>query len=386
MNEIGKLFNRCIIKPLNNTPDGGWPSACNMHFKWGSIYQDQEFGSTRQPWLWMEMDCTPLRKGWLEYLDDEYRRGGKPYMGFIGKSHTTTKKADGSVSHDLEEDPHMEGVALYPFDHKNRSVLSQAPSRKIPFDIYCRYETTRRGQTWFCYGTDLILHKWQTTDYRIDRGELKCSDNSTKDAEISSAGQVDLTNKALHHGDKGESLASLIIQYGDANGLMQAVKGGGQPQLREPEPIQTKENSVMTEWFPGVFVSSEVDLDETFGRLAAAFGYVKLPPAPEVPDPALGENTKQPSDTPAASGASEEAKDASEGIHTQPAPVSGGAQNFPSEVMIQSTLEQSSKAMRLGQLMEALKIPKSDKEPFVSYLTAKGFTADAPAFWVRKAA
>ena len=33
------------------------------------------------PFLWLESDCVPMRRGWLDELGEEYRRCGKPFMG-----------------------------------------------------------------------------------------------------------------------------------------------------------------------------------------------------------------------------------------------------------------------------------------------------------------
>lgn len=65
----------------------------------------------RRPWLLIETDSVPVRAGWADALQEEYRRAGKPFMG---PTHNVLR-------------PHMNGQAIYPPD-----VAEFAPSAFAP--------------------------------------------------------------------------------------------------------------------------------------------------------------------------------------------------------------------------------------------------------------
>lgn len=84
----------------------------------------------------MEPDCTPLRKTWLQDLESEYLQNGRPAMGKIKEGFTTDGKLIGLF---------MNGSAIYPSDIFHRvpkakmaSVLPHTES--IPWDIFSRQE------------------------------------------------------------------------------------------------------------------------------------------------------------------------------------------------------------------------------------------------------
>jgi len=74
-------------------PTSGWPQAPNWAFQRTAISM-QFMG---EAWFWMEPDCIPLRSGWLNRWDEEYRKCKKPMMGYI-----------------IEEMGHCNGTAVYP--------------------------------------------------------------------------------------------------------------------------------------------------------------------------------------------------------------------------------------------------------------------------------
>lgn len=59
----------------------GWPSGPNSMFLTAARYARKIL----QPFLFMEPDCVPIRTRWLEKLDEEYKRCGKPFMGALVK-------------------------------------------------------------------------------------------------------------------------------------------------------------------------------------------------------------------------------------------------------------------------------------------------------------
>jgi hypothetical protein len=75
-----KAFTAVHIEFLEaNTGKLGWPAGNNLVFanscKW---IAGQEWGN---PWLWLETDMVPCRVDWVEALETEYNKAGKPFMG-----------------------------------------------------------------------------------------------------------------------------------------------------------------------------------------------------------------------------------------------------------------------------------------------------------------
>ncbi len=70
------------------------PNSMFRTFAW--YFYLQKLG----PWLFCEPDCVPLKKGWLDTLEAEYIKGGKPFMG----AHVLIEKVP----------EHMSGNAIYP--------------------------------------------------------------------------------------------------------------------------------------------------------------------------------------------------------------------------------------------------------------------------------
>jgi len=73
-----------------------WPAAPN--WAWQNIARWMAF-KHNEPWLWLESDAVPLRKGWLTDIEAEHIRGKKPFSGHI---------VDGLG--------HPNGVCVYPPD------------------------------------------------------------------------------------------------------------------------------------------------------------------------------------------------------------------------------------------------------------------------------
>lgn len=61
-------------------PQGPWPVPCNEMF---SRVARHIYATSKVPFFWCETDCIPLKSGWLDRLEAEYVRAGKPFMGSI---------------------------------------------------------------------------------------------------------------------------------------------------------------------------------------------------------------------------------------------------------------------------------------------------------------
>lgn len=75
----------------------GWPQSCNTLFTCAASYIHD---TLKCPFWWNEPDCVPLKSGWLTVLEEEYKKGKKPFMGSVVHKPCT----------------HLTGCALYPHD------------------------------------------------------------------------------------------------------------------------------------------------------------------------------------------------------------------------------------------------------------------------------
>lgn len=83
----------------------GWPEAANDMF----LFAARQMEKRGEPFLWCEPDCVPTQPGWLDRLEQEYARLGKPFMGALVKGSRPDQPA---LS--------LGGCAVYPPDAASR--------------------------------------------------------------------------------------------------------------------------------------------------------------------------------------------------------------------------------------------------------------------------
>lgn len=164
-----------------DAPVRTWPQAPNYAWQSTARYIEYKF---RQHWLWLEADAIPLKPGWLEAIDEEYRRCGKPLMGAVVKG--------------VVPGNHVNGVAVYPWNVSyitTRALLCGNAAWDCVMaqeTMHCRHECNR-----------LIHHLWG-----VDK-EGNASHNSGEPATFTELQQVykwvDL-NAVLCHRVKDASL------------------------------------------------------------------------------------------------------------------------------------------------------------------------------------
>jgi FkbM family methyltransferase len=79
----------------------GWPQGANHMFGYATALIQHE--TTWPYFLWLEPDAIPIRTGWLDALEAEYKLNGKPFMG--ERVDLGTARPDVPV--------HMSGVGIY---------------------------------------------------------------------------------------------------------------------------------------------------------------------------------------------------------------------------------------------------------------------------------
>jgi len=118
----------------------GWPFACNQMFQLG-VRWVEDVG--RAPFLWLESDATPLKPGWLDTLEEEYIRVGKPFMGVVYDWVNQTRRM-----------PHLTGVAIYPANFRRLNPYPLAAT-KVPWDCTAPEQTLPRT-----HRSELFCHEW----------------------------------------------------------------------------------------------------------------------------------------------------------------------------------------------------------------------------------
>lgn len=120
----------------------GWSDAPNQVFH---LACSEAFKMT-EPWLWLESDCVPLRKGWLEAIEAEYAQLGKPYMGDI---YVSDKHPPGT------QPQFMSGIAVYPATAFQELKFAG----KLAWDMENAHHMIANGAH-----TDLVRHRWGEKD------------------------------------------------------------------------------------------------------------------------------------------------------------------------------------------------------------------------------
>ncbi len=114
----------------------GWPRSCNTMFLTAYHGIRKELGP--QPFFWIEPDCTPIKSGWLDEFESEYKQTGKPFMGAV---------FDQPVKH-------LTGCAIYPADIGKYNAAILSPGNK-PWDVVNPEATLRNA-----HHTQKFQHVW----------------------------------------------------------------------------------------------------------------------------------------------------------------------------------------------------------------------------------
>lgn len=112
------------VSPRRPLPDESWPRGANWLFKHAAEFIEREI---KLPFWWNEPDCIPLCDGWLEYLEFEYYKTSKPFLGTL----VVDKSGRGSA----EFGPMINGGCLYPPDTASRFAAFDYTSN-LPWDVW----------------------------------------------------------------------------------------------------------------------------------------------------------------------------------------------------------------------------------------------------------
>ena len=175
----------------------GWPAGPNFYWQ-QTIVRLTEVGNA-QPWIWLEMDCTPLRDGWLDDLEGEYYHCGKPFLGMFGES-----KVVGKTGKVMLLSKHLVGVAVYPPEICDHLKIYDHREFNVAFDYLYQYEMIPLS----CESA-IMHHGFRTKGFYEQDGEMRCSDASNLPVGKRHNQPVP-AGIALHHGCVDGSLSKLI--------------------------------------------------------------------------------------------------------------------------------------------------------------------------------
>jgi hypothetical protein len=203
-------------------PEYGMPMDGGILF-FGAVFNLGRMGN-QEPFLWLEVDSSPLVAGWLDLIQNDYMAKGKPCYGNI-------VPLPFIVNGKLEMRPgeeYMMAVGVYPpFMHKDEAIrpliqdLGNPPSTnpKENLDTYTRGGLKAIGWA----NSDLIADMWNTHDYKQSDGVIECSPLPT-DKQVRSRGGLVPRTAVLVHGCKDESLRKLVTAGGKKGKPVVVVK------------------------------------------------------------------------------------------------------------------------------------------------------------------
>lgn len=122
-------------------PNEQWPYGPNWMFKTALKYIGEKFKSA---FLWMEPDCTPLKRGWNSQLQDSYQLCGRPFMGSVVHSSGQPNRPG----------DHLTGCAIYPAN-AYELLWERLNERQEAFDM-----GTATISVPMAYHSSLFYHSW----------------------------------------------------------------------------------------------------------------------------------------------------------------------------------------------------------------------------------
>lgn len=173
----------------------GWPEGPNYY--WSSTVRYLLNLQNPTPWFWMELDTTPIQKGWLDSLDEEYKKCGCKLLGNL-------------CSSPFSGGAHLNGVAVYPanFGGEFKSWKSLTKFTKlnfsVAFDVWCMGEIAPVSSE-----SVVLQNNFRTEMYRETREGLK-GVNRQKGAIFDPVFQTVAAHSKVVHGCIDGSLSKLV--------------------------------------------------------------------------------------------------------------------------------------------------------------------------------
>lgn len=317
---------------------GKWPQGPNSH--WIRTVYALGAANNGDIWFWNELDCLPIVRDAYDVIKTAHGSGGKLFCGRI----VDTPHRDGAGNIVKEKDDvMMMGCGVYPANIQMAPNFGPIAKGFIdgvntePFDKFIRWFASKHGMS----HTDAIGDRWNTGNYRVENGALKC-DALPTEFTARDHSKTDLKGAVVIHGCKDDSLAKLVL-----DGFFE-----------KKDPLSFTEAPATFEVPPSAPEVSKEEFAALCNRVTALEQRVhKETTKPVEQEKFHVEQSK-----------SQESK--SEGM--------------PSREQILALV--TPKAKRLSQLMQELGIRIAHAQDFRKHLADNGFDVSEPLKWVKPAA
>lgn len=204
---LKKLFKKATKYKFRSEGPIGHPLGPNFYWKSTISYLDKK--KNKLPWLWMETDLIPIKKRWLDLLEQDYKKSNKRFYGCLEDTTTVTFDKIPIVI-----GKHLVGIGIYPPDiTKYTTAWKHVDRIPVAFDVLSSYEILP-----YAHSCDTIINAYHTKNYTKDKsGKIKAEDAAAL-AQYNVSFVRPITKKTLlHHGCKDNSFAELVLK-GAING------------------------------------------------------------------------------------------------------------------------------------------------------------------------
>lgn len=347
------LFNSVSVKHIAD-PMGTWPYAANVTWNMAILAQ-MELGKPI-PFIWLEPDVTPTKKGWLDLLAGEYisaNGSGTAYLGMRAPTVLVEPIPNSKEVKLVRDDEHFVGVGVYPYDHGLNTYLWKTPPPDVPFDTRSQWETRPNKVS------VNMAHRWGTINYRREGGKILCDDrNPLPQDRLLYGGEV--PDVALIHGCKDGSLAALFVPDKELTDSYEYF-GVHKPVSSNPSIALAEASNTLSSGG-----NKETNLDST---TTVDVGSLEVKSQAPLCSIAPDDGVQQIGNSLSIDEESAKLGDTHD------------ATTFPMPTLVDVIARIEQKKTRLVALAEWFKV---DKDEFSRYLLANGFILDGISRWVKK--
>jgi|688.fasta_scaffold11865_13 hypothetical protein len=173
-----------------------WPTAPNDIFR-QCVVAAETMG---RPWMFVEPDCTPIRRGWADMIADAYNEN--PAVPFMGVIDDTYVDLGGNTLHKIGE--HMCGCAVYP--PALRAYTMAHLTCLDAFDLAIAKDIRPHARS-----CPLMQDNWSTANYRWEGDRIECDPATLRVALSGRSMTRPVRPEAVFlHGCKDGSLVRLL--------------------------------------------------------------------------------------------------------------------------------------------------------------------------------
>src|ERR1051325_2520427 len=164
--EAHKCFDDVLVFTAGAEIDG-WPEGANYFLRIASGYLQNR---NERYFLWMEPDAIPITPGWMDQLEAEYKKAGKPFMGDRVEVNNVPL--------------HMSGIGIY-WNPLHEKAGEAYRAHEVAWDVAAMHQIVPNA-----YFTELIEHAWKHPTFTsVDELTTQISDktvlfHSSKDGSL----------------------------------------------------------------------------------------------------------------------------------------------------------------------------------------------------------